>query len=175
MADAKTISECLGALEAAFGPVDEARSRLYSRRFADPKIGGVELKQAIARCIDECGRWPLVKDILDRLPERGEMLTAEVSWTKALAAAVDGPGVYDPVQGWCPTGEGLDPAILEAVGGRRGLKRLLAISEDADRLHWARRDFVESFRPSDRPALPPGSGGGLSLPPGFSEGVLRRV
>lgn len=82
---------------------------------------------------------------------------------------MSGPETYDPINGTRPTGEDLDEVTLEAVGGKRGLWRLAALIDDEERLHWARRDFIESYKAIQRY--------GRALPAGNQEvsGFLKRV
>jgi len=132
-------------LESVFGAQETPRFKAYwtltEARFPD----GAFLV-AVRRCAEECPRFPVPKDLLDRMPGRIDKKTAATNaWERALHAAVSGPGTSNGITGWQPSGEDLDPETLAAAGGTRGLKRILAVSEDTEQLGWVRREFLDRW------------------------------
>lgn len=136
-------------LEAAFGAQERARYNLYRQRFANNEDEAV--KHAAMKCIDECRSFPTVADILARLPGTvSPVMSAEAAWTRVLhAASNDAPwSRTDSAHNIpsMPTGQGLDQATLDAIGGPRGLHRLAVIIEQQPgRLSYERRDFLTRF------------------------------
>lgn len=143
----KAFLDAWSFLTATFGdpsrsPVEvDAKARAYQIALAD--LADDQLARAVGRCLRECQRFPLPKDILDRVPGRLDPKTeAENAWTRALKSATDGPGDHNPATGWQPSGHDLDDETLAAAGGQRGLRRILDVSEDTEQLGWTQRAFL---------------------------------
>lgn len=154
----EAFSERFALLEIAFGAQDEARMKGYHGMFAKHDLDALEF--AFGRCIKELDRFPVPKQILERLPGHLNLQTqAENAWARVLYSATDGPDEYCPSTGTLPTGADLDEKELDCAGGVRGLKRILSVSDDQNEIGFLRRDFIsryEAYTRTARAGLPAG-------------------
>lgn len=135
------------ALESAFEPQTKGKALVWYDAGRLDHIPPENLQVAVDRCIAECARFPVLRDLLDRIPGHlSEQALADAAWRRVLESATNGPGVHDLNCGWLPSGEGLTPTEMDAIHGKNGLKRLYDMSEDGPQLGFARRDFIASFK-----------------------------
>jgi len=153
----------MGLLAAAFGDPGVDRWKAYWIAFGDDD--GDAFVSACGRCMSEfrptnAAPYPYPAAIRDRFPGHVNLGTeAETAWAHVLNSATDGPAGYSPADGTKPTGADLTEQELDSIGGARGLKRLLAISNDPEQIGFARRDFIERYKAyttSNQAGLPPG-------------------
>lgn len=130
-----------------FGDQPKGKSTVYFRAMKLDQIPQANVEVAVTRCLNECTRFPVPRDLLDRIPGHlSDQALADAAWRRVLESATNGPGVHDLNCGWLPSGEGLTPTELDAIHGKNGLKRLYDMSEDGPQLGFARRDFIASFK-----------------------------
>lgn len=145
MASGDTLINAIGLLEAAFGPQESPRIKLYMAKLKGTP--DADLAAAVDRCVNELRAFPTIRDILDRLPGRLSLeQQAEAAWSRVMKSAFGGPVYHNPYTGSFPTGEDLDPASLDAIGGTNGLYRLWQAEDDPQQMGFARRDFIERFK-----------------------------